>query len=247
MSSRSRPTRVGRQRTRKNPRKKRQATSNPNGRWLLGQQTSMVAHSTLLAPASTIARLRWNDVTLLRLAGAGVAFDSFNIRMNDAYDPDPVILTNQPTGFNEYCTFYNQYRVLSTNVHWVVSNKSTQQVSVFFYASRVLSTPSNVQAAIDLAGNSLATKVKMLLPVASSTNRVTFNRRYTASQVYGTMQEYMSNEAMAGIAGGSPGSPPSFMYIVFIAYSSSAWNATCYSSLSIDFEIEFYGRRQLVT
>jgi hypothetical protein len=211
------------------------------------QGASMVAQSARLISASCRVHLRYNDVTLNRLAGSSLPFDVFSIRMNDVWDPDPAILTNQPTGFNEYAAFYNQYRVWGATVRWTVASRATIPVTVFFLASKVLTTPSAIAGAIDLAGNSLAVAPKIVLPTTSSLNRVQFRRHFSSSQVFGSYPQYLANETTSGTAGASPTSPTTFLYLIFIAYSNATWNASMYSNLVIDYDVEFFGRRQLVT
>lgn len=74
------------------------------------------------APDAILVELVYTDNTLVR-NNAGSAYQSWRLRMNSAYDPDPALGTGALPGFTEWAAIYRNYRVLKFDYDWKVSNK----------------------------------------------------------------------------------------------------------------------------
>ena len=68
--------------------------------------------------------LRYCDSTYVR-NNPGGNFLVYSFRINDLYDPDPIILSGSVSGFKELMQFYSYYRVLSVNIGVHITNNET--------------------------------------------------------------------------------------------------------------------------
>jgi len=189
----------------------------------------------------------FSDITVSRNPGTSTSYDSFQLRINDVYDPDPVILTGGVPGFNQYCQFFERYRVLSASVTWVVANRSTLPLVCFINFSDAGTAPASFAGAVELASNPSSTRPVTIAASGSSPSIRKIKRTVTMSSLVGPFIEYMANEDYAANAGNSPGNPVNAIFATFITYSTASWSAAVNSNLHIRFHVEFFQRRQLVS
>jgi len=132
--------------TRRKQQGKRQRRKKPRGG---KKHPSNVTIQRNIISETTITVLHYTDLTLSRLNAAAAQFALFSLRLNDVYDPDPLFGTGSLSGFNEYCQFYNRYRVLSAKVHWEIVNTTNQDIMTYMYATPSASFPLTVTNAIN--------------------------------------------------------------------------------------------------
>ena len=66
---------------------------------------------SLIMPPKLIRTLRYVDSAYVR-NNPGGNYLVYSFRINDLYDPDPLLLSGSISGFKEIMQFYAQYRVL---------------------------------------------------------------------------------------------------------------------------------------
>lgn len=77
-------------------------------------------------PDKVFVKLRYWDTNVFTTAG-GFSGDAVErtYRGNSVFDPDQTGGGHQPTGYDQWTGFYNQYRVLASSIRWTVYRIST--------------------------------------------------------------------------------------------------------------------------
>ena len=78
----------------------------------------------MIMPAHIRRKLRYVDSAYVR-NNPGNNFLIYSFRVNDLYDPDPLILSGSLSGFKELMQFYAQYRVLRITAAVTIVNIET--------------------------------------------------------------------------------------------------------------------------
>jgi len=185
--------------------------------------------------------LRYADATLTRMAVAG-QYTVFSIRMNDVYDPDPLLGTGSLSGFTEWSALYQKWRVESVAIDWEFVNLNAQPVSLYIYLGTENVTLPSLAVAIDYSELPYATNTVTVGPVNSGSNRGFIKTQASIGTIYGSEKEYMANEAFVGTGGVSPGSPSAKLNTQFIGYSSGAMTFGIYSRLRYRYYLKFFDR-----
>jgi len=81
------------------------------------------------APDSMIVDLVYDDATINR-SNVGNKFIYWRIRMNSVYDPDPLLLTGNVSGFVEWSALYRRYLVLAFKAEVTMVNEETFPIAI---------------------------------------------------------------------------------------------------------------------
>lgn len=207
-------------------------------------KTEKIVIRHLQAPDSVIVRLNYRDNTISAMNPGGTQFAVRTMRLNDAWDPDPALGSGSISGFQEWCNLYGRWRVRSVNIDWALGNTTTTYVQAYFYATQNNTVPATVGAAINFSEIPFATPVKTLGPVSSYQAIQRWKKTYDIGEVYGSQSENIANETLTGTGTATPGSPATRLYVNFVTYAGAAYSLNLNSSLSMTYEIEFFGRIQ---
>jgi hypothetical protein len=204
------------------------------------QDRFMLQPSGDVIPPSVDVVLSYCDATLTR-NNVGSAYLTFNMRLNNAYDPDPLLLSGGMSGFNEYAKFYSFYRVLNTEIEWNVCNNETFPVYCGYFASGAPLSVSSVATAADALENPYSMGPYSLSPKGGM-DRVNSRRSYVLSNVWGDKLNYLADDSFAS----SVSSGPTYIIVAtFVAYAPSNFVAGISSNLRLRMRIRFYGRYTL--
>jgi hypothetical protein len=200
---------------------------------------------TNLIPRSLRNILTYQDPTVDRMASAS-PFSVYTIRTNDIYDPDPALGSAGISGFTEFATFYDKWRVHKVVMEWQVLNKTSNPVTVFTHLSQTGNVPSTYALAVDYAELPFSSKPRLLGPVTSSTSKAVIRLSFNNSSIVGNSKEFMANELFQGTGGTSPGSPANKLFVIFVAYSDANLTAGLYCNLRIHYHVTWFDRREVI-
>lgn len=145
----------------KTNKKKRTGTSKNGTK--TSKTNSSALHDHNIMPFSLERNLSYVDSIGVR-NNAGGTYYVYATRVNDLYDPDPLILTGSISGFKEIMEFYSNFRVNSVEVDITVSNLETFPITwglIFSQINLVGSIASSSQA-INVLENGLTTGSRMI-------------------------------------------------------------------------------------
>lgn len=192
-------------------------------------------------PSDVIVTLRYADPTLTRMAAA-LQWGYFQLRINNLYDPDPLVGGGSVTGFVDWCGLYRKYRVLAAELVWEVSNLNTSPVSVYIYQGTDTVVPTTLDGTINLSENPRSTRVLTLAPQGGGRSTGTLRCRFNIGRSYGSTREYIANENFVGEGGSAPAGPGTNLFALLSAYSNTNLTNGIYSNLRVHYTVNFFDR-----
>jgi len=103
---------------------------NANNAFRNNGPSSITMPRGLICPDRMVVNLMWVDVNHSAINSAGNKVASYRYRPTAAYDVDPTIGGTTISGFDEWTSFYNYYRVLAYKVEFFVENAETFAITV---------------------------------------------------------------------------------------------------------------------
>lgn len=215
----------------------RRVRRRPNA-MMLGERPS------LIMPPRHVANFVYVDSAYVR-NNPGNNFLVYSFRINDLYDPDPLILSGSVSGFKEMMQFYAYYRVLNFSANINVSNN--EAFDIFYGAVFSQSNLTGVIASRDDAANALENnyaKGPFLLSEKTGMDRGTLKLRVRPSSLLGVPRQYFSD---TNYAGSGLATPPIPLWLNFIVYSPTGAALTngYTTSTKLYMRSEFFGRLNL--
>jgi len=139
------------------PKKRYAKRGKPKRRLVSGLPTNLKPND-IMRP-SFRSTLNYFDPTM-QIAAPTQSFVVRSLRINDYFDPDPLVLTTGYAGFADLMSFYEFFRVDHTQVIWEPSNNETFQVAVgyVFSQTNLNLTLTTRQLAIDALENGISSK-----------------------------------------------------------------------------------------
>jgi hypothetical protein len=203
--------------------------------------TNQVYKLTIM-PAVRKARLYYNDGSTVR-NNAGGNFLVYSMRINDLYDPDPLLLSGSVSNFKEMMQFYSYYRVMHSWIKWQVINLETFPLScglVFTQSNLtgVISTLADAQNALE---NDFASEVKTI-SAKGGLDRTTFTvNEFNIAKLLGEELQYKAELNYTGLGLATPSIP---LWVNFIVWApTGAVLANGYAnSTRLSFGTDFFGR-----
>lgn len=195
-----------------------------------------------IMPSIKTCTLKYLDASSTRNS-PGNNFLVYAMRINDLFDPDPLILSGSVSNFKEMMQFYSTYRVMSTAISWEVANLETFPLcaGIVFSQTNLTGTIANLAAAQDAFENDFVIPIR-LISGKSGMDRTTFRTPYLSlSQLLGAGTQYRSELSYTGQGLATPSVP---LWANFIVYSSTgAALANGYANTTtLNFRSEFFGR-----
>jgi len=200
-----------------------------------------IGNSSDVIPNSIISILRYSDTSLVRLTSAS-NYSVYSYRLNDLYDPDPLLASGSISGFNSWCNFYQKWRVHHVSYAGTFINLNTAPVTIFTFASPQGTVPGSVGAAINFQELPWSSPSMVMGPAGTSTQRAHINRNISLAKLYGNTAEYKAQFNYVGNGTTSPSSPGSTMYLVVIAFSSSPLTSGIYTTSTLKYQSNFFDK-----
>lgn len=175
-------------------------------------------------------------------SNSGALYLVYSLRINDLYDPDPLILSGLVSGFKELMQFYTSYRVVHTKVHLTISNNEAFPLlyGIQFGTSSLVGVISNRDDAVNVLENDFTTRARMI----SAKGGIDTDEIQTSVKpgfVLGDNRQYQSE---LGYAGQGLATPPIPLYMNFIIASPGSTNLAngVTTALTLEFKANFFGR-----
>lgn len=188
--------------------------------------------------------LNYIDSNYVRSNG-GANFLVYNFRVNDLFDPDPLILSGSISGFKEIMQFYNYYRVLKLAVDLEIANNENFSLlwGIFFSQQNYIGTFPTRDAAINSLENGLSTGAK-LLAAKGGMDRDKLECEIDMGRILGNYQSYKAEAGYQGTLTSSP-ALPIYMVLVVASPTGAAIANGVTTHLKLKFYSEFYAKTNL--
>ncbi len=209
-------------------------------------RTTLGLKKNTITPLRIVRDLMYIDENFVRNNNADQYYVA-DLKINDLYDPDPLILSGSVTGFAEQMNFYEFYRVLSAEVDLQVINNENFGVNWGIVMSNIpLSGVIGTKyQALSYLENGFTTGAKLL---ASKGGQDRGQTHFTIemSDIVGNKRQYLAEQ---GYVGQGLASPSTLLYLTLIVTSPTSTTLTngITSFLKIVFRSEFFQRKALST
>jgi hypothetical protein len=200
--------------------------------------TVLIKGSTVV---SDVLRTKLTYKQRVNMGGsAGVIVQRF--RGNDLFDPDVSGVGSQPYGFDQLMSLYGKFRVLGSKLTvWASSVGTTAGTQS--YEMILVPTASGV-AFTTTEDASVAPYAKWRLNQGLSNPAAFLERSITTSKIEGIPESRVrDDDTYSGDASTSPTSQWDWQIITQAIDRSS--NLSCFAYVSIEYDVEFYERKNL--
>jgi len=194
-----------------------------------------------LIEQTKVVTLAYTDSTLIR-NNAGNKYLFFRLRANGLYDPDPLLLTGNVSGFSEYSNFFRRYLVTSVSLDWQVTNLEAFPITLVTTASTfdiasVITTPALV---LDQAENPFFVERK--LSQAGGMDRARLVKTVRLDKLHGDPKTYMGSMTYSGLG---LSNPTNLLFLNFMVASNSNLVNGIDSTLRIRFKVKWFERQSI--
>lgn len=203
------------------------------------QQKTNVSLRTIMPPR-LVRQLRYVDSAYVR-NNPGNNFLVYSFRINDLYDPDPLILSGSVSGFKEIMQFYEYYRVTATSVLAHLTNNET--FALLYGGVFSQTNLTGVIASRDDAVNALESTYSSharILAAKGGMDRGTLNMKIRPQTILGDARQYNAEGNYAGVGLATPTIPLWFNFIVASPTGTALANGYT-TTTTITFTAEFFG------
>lgn len=199
-------------------------------------------YTTSIMPPRKLAKLYYNDGSTVRNAG-GSNFLVYSMRINDLYDPDPLILSGTVSNFKEMMQFYSYYKVDHMDVQWTLVNLESFPLSsgIVFSQTNLTGTITTLAAAQDALENDFTTGVKTISS-KGGLDRCTFQvNHFDIHKLLGSKSQYNGDINYSGLGLATPSVPFWANFIVWAPTGNVLTNGYA-NATKLSFYSQFYGR-----
>ncbi len=209
-------------------------------------RTTVGLKKNTITPLHIVRELMYIDENFVRNNNADQYYVA-DIRINDLYDPDPLILSGSVTGFAEQMNFYEAYRVLSAEVDLQVINNENFGVNWGVVLSNIplAGVIGTKFQGLSYLENGFTTGAKLL---ASKGGQDRGSAKFTIemSDIVGNKRQYLAEQGYTGFGLASPNLPLYMSLIVTSPTSTTLTNGVT-TFLKIVFRSQFFQRKALST
>ena len=204
------------------------------------KQTKTNVSLYTIMPPRIKRMLRYCDSTYVR-NNPGGNFLVYSFRINDLYDPDPIILSGSVSGFKELMQFYSYYRVLSVNIGVHITNNETFSIMYggVFSQTNLTGVISSRDDAINALESTLSSRVRVL-SAKGGMDRGFLNMKISPATILGDRRQYFAESNYSGAGLATPTVPLWFNMIVASPTGTALANGYT-NSTTITFNAEFFG------
>lgn len=197
-----------------------------------------------IMPPRIVKTLNYIDAAYTR-NNPGNNFLVYSFRINDLFDPDPLILSGSVSGFKEIMQFYTQYRVLNTNVSLKIFNNEAFAIlyGAVWSQSNLTGTIATRDDAINALENDFSTRAR-ILSAKGGLDHEDINFELAPYKLLGDRQQYMADINYAGNGLASPAIPLWLNFIVCSPTGAALANGYT-NATTLSMTAEFFGRTNL--
>lgn len=194
----------------------------------------------LIMPPKLLRRLRYVDNAYVRNA-PGNTYLVYSFRVNDLYDPDPLILSGSVSGFKEIMQFYQYYRVLHTHATLNIANLEDFPImyGAVWSQSNLTGSISSRDDAMNALEDPFSTRAH-ILSAKGGLDKARLSIDKQMSRILGLRSQYMSESNYAGVGLATPTTPLWLNVIVASATGAVLANGYC-TTTTLIFQAEFFG------
>ena len=194
----------------------------------------------MIMPAHIRRKLRYVDSAYVR-NNPGNNFLIYSFRVNDLYDPDPLILSGSLSGFKELMQFYAQYRVLRITAAVTIVNIESFPLMYGMCFSTTNLTPviTTRDDAINALENHFSTKAQ-ILSGKGGIDRARIARSEFLHKIVGDKKQYLSDVDYTGQGLATPVRPVWLNFVVASTTGAALTNGYA-TTTNLVFDSEFFG------
>lgn len=197
-----------------------------------------------IMPPKIIKTLNYIDSAYVRNA-PGNNYLVYSFRINDLYDPDPLILSGSVSGFKELMQFYSYYRVVNCHVSFKIFNNENFALlyGAVFSQNNLTGTIASRDDAVNALENDFSTRAR-LLSAKGGMDHEDINFALAPWQLLGDKKQYDAEQAYTGLGLATPSIPLWLNFIVASPTGTALVNGYT-NSTTISMTSEFFGRTNL--
>lgn len=201
-------------------------------------------HPNDIMPPRIVRKLNYIDSTYVRFNG-GANYLVYAFRINDLYDPDPIVLTGSISGFKEIMQFYTTYRVMDFKVHLKISNNEAFPLlyGYVFSQTSLVGVIGSRDDAINALENDYSTRGR-LLAAKGGIDTEEIQSQVKPATVLGDQRQYNSELGYSGQGLATP-AIPLYLNLIVASPSGSVLANGVTTALTLEFLSEFFGRTNL--
>lgn len=166
---------------------------------------------------------------------------AFSFRINDVYDPDPLILSGGITGFNEMSAFFSRFHVEEVEVDIVMDNQEQFPLTVcpVFAPTDLVAAIGSRSLAVDAMERWGAIKPIVLGHVTGQDRYIMQTLRIKPSMVLGNPALYNGDPSYTGT---NSSSPTSFVFLTIVAVGPATVSLTngMFITTTIRYKVRFF-------
>lgn len=201
-------------------------------------------HPSDIMPPRIVRKLNYIDSTYQR-SNSGSNYLVYALRINDLYDPDPLILTGLVSGFKEIMQFYTTYRVMDFKIHLKISNNEAFPLlyGYVFAQTSLVGVIANRDDAINALENDFSTRAR-LLAAKGGIDTEEIQSTIKPSALLGDQRQYNAELGYSGQGTATP-AIPLYVNLIIASPSGATLPGGVTSALTLEFVAEFFGRTNL--
>lgn len=195
-----------------------------------------------IMPAEYRDTLTYNDNSTVRNA-PGNNYLVWSMRINDLFDPDPLVLSGSVSNFKEIMQFYSYYRVEKSACVWTVVNLETFPLScgVVFSQTNLVGTISSLGDAQNAFENDFVIPLRTISGKGGMDRTTFFVKWLDIGHLLGVRGQYKNDLAYSGQGLASPSIPLWANFIVLAPTGAALANGYA-NNTRLHFNSEFFGR-----
>jgi hypothetical protein len=197
-----------------------------------------------IMPPSIQRSLNYVDGSYVR-NNPGNNYLVYSMRINDLFDPDPLILSGSISGFKELMQFYSYYRVKSVHIsHQIFNNENFAIIYGYVFSqSNLTGTIANRDDAINALENDFSTRAR-ILSAKGGLDHEDISTSLSLPQLLGNSQQYLADYNYIGQGLASPAVPLWVNFIVASPTGTALTNGYTVAT-TLTYNSEFFGRTNL--
>jgi hypothetical protein len=186
-----------------------------------GQMTMYIVPGEAGWPKTLVNTLHFTDEALIK-TNAGQQYLYWRVRMNDAFDPGPLILSGSMSGFNEMAALYRRYLVLNFRAELTFVNNESTPVFLAAVPTDIdqATVVTSAASAINLGEYAMAKSC--LLAQSTGMNRTSFKFNINLPVFVGQQGAYKDSLTYSGL---NNVSPATFVFFNIAAACTSNFTA----------------------
>jgi hypothetical protein len=197
-----------------------------------------------IMPPKLIKTLNYIDSAYVRNNPAN-NFLVYSFRINDLFDPDPLILSGSISGFKEIMQFYSYYRVQKIDVSFKIFNNENFAIlyGAVFSQSNLTGVIGTRDDAINALENDFSTRAR-LLSAKGGMDHEDIHFGLPVWQLLGEKKQYEAEQSYTGLGLATPAQPLWLNFIVASPTGTALTNGYT-NSTTLSMTSEFFGRTNL--